>query len=296
MSAPADSLLTYENVSFCYPDGNAGLRDCSLAIRPGLRHALIGGNGAGKTTLFLHANGILKPQAGRVLYAGVPLDYGRDGLRQLRRQVGLVFQNPDQQLFSASVEEDVSFGPLNLDLDPVTVRERTRAALAAVGMGALAARPVHHLSFGQKKRVCIAGVLAMQPRLLILDEPMAGLDPAGRQELLAVFDALQAQGITLLLATHDMDFAYRWADQIHLLRDGQCLASLESAALAGQLETFARAGLPPPGVIELCQALTRLGWLEDDSPPRSLAALVAKLRAARANNRQATDLKGKNHE
>ena len=284
MPPPANTLLAYENVSFRYPDGNAGLRDCSLTIRQGARHALIGCNGAGKTTLFLHANGILQPESGRILYAGAPLDYGRDGLRRLRREVGLVFQNPDQQLFSASVEEDVSFGPLNLDLDPSTVRERTRTALASVGMSAFAKRPVHHLSFGQKKRVCIAGVLAMQPHLMILDEPMAGLDPAGRQALLAVFDTLQQQGITLILATHDMDFAYRWADHIHLLHGGRCLASLESTALADQTDTFAQAGLPPPGVIALYQEMTRLGWLAEETPPRSLAALVEKLRTLKTEN------------
>ncbi|MBP8215921.1 MAG: ABC transporter ATP-binding protein, partial [Propionivibrio sp.] len=205
-------LLEFENVAFRYPDGNVGLDACSLTIGKGSRNALIGTNGAGKTTLFQHANGLLRHQSGAIRYAGQPLDYSRNGLRALRSAVGLVFQNPDQQLFSASAQEDVSFGPLNLGLDMDTVRQRVKAALRAVRMDDYADRPVHNLSFGQKKRVCIAGVLAMEPQLLILDEPMAGLDHAMRQELLAVFDHLHRQGITLLLATHDIDFAYRWAD------------------------------------------------------------------------------------
>lgn len=170
------TLLELQGVSHVYADGSAGLKDCSLALGRGRRHALLGANGAGKTTVLQHLNGLLRPTSGRLLCDGQPFDYGRAGLAQLRRRVGLVFQNPDRQLFSAQVEEDVSFGPLNLGLDAATVRVRVAAALDAVGLRDQARRAVHHLSFGQKKRVCIAGVLAMEPDVLLLDEPMAGLD------------------------------------------------------------------------------------------------------------------------
>ena len=156
-------LLELDTVRFAYPDGSVGLDGCTLAVRRGAREVLIGANGAGKTTLFQLANGLLRPQAGHVRYAGQTLDYGRAGLRELRGKVGLVFQNPDRQLFSASVYEDVSFGPLNLGLDEATVRVRVAEALDAVGMAACADKCVHHLSFGQKKRGSIAGVLAMEP-------------------------------------------------------------------------------------------------------------------------------------
>ncbi len=139
------------------------------------------------------------------------MSYGRDGLRALRQQVGLVFQNPDRQLFSAHVEEDVSFGPLNLGLPDAEVRQRVAESLAAVGMQAHARSPVHHLSFGQKKRVCLAGVLAMRPRLLVLDEPMAGLDLPMQIDLQRLLDALAAQGVTVLVSTHDAAFAAAWA-------------------------------------------------------------------------------------
>ena len=283
-------LLAFDNVSFRYPDGNVGLDGCSLAIRRGSRNALIGANGAGKTTLFQHANGLFRPQSGILRHDGEALDYSRAGLRRLRSEVGLVFQNPDQQLFSASVREDVSFGPLNLGLDVDTVRRRVADALKAVGMEACADRPVHNLSFGQKKRVCIAGVLAMEPRLLILDEPMAGLDHAMRAELLAVLDGLHVRGITLLLATHDIDFAYRWADAIHLMAAGRCIASFAATDLADDPANAAamrQAGIPMPGVIELQRRLAACGCFDEslpDSPPhaRSLAELIERLNAPRA--------------
>ena len=270
-------LLEFERVGFCYPDAAVGLERCSLVIRRGSRNALIGANGAGKTTLFQHANGLLRPQSGEIRYAGKAIDYSRAGLRALRSEVGLVFQNPDQQLFSASVQEDVSFGPLNLGLDMPTVRQRVTAALQAVGMEAFADRPVHNLSFGQKKRVCIAGVLAMEPQLLILDEPMAGLDQAMRQELLEVFDHLHAQGITLLLATHDMDFAYRWADQIHLMAGGRCTATLDAEALAEHTEALIEACLPVPNVIELQRHLAARGLIPVNSTPRTSGELITLL-------------------
>jgi len=270
-------LLEFDGVGFCYPDGNAGLDDCSLRIMRGSRNALIGANGAGKTTLFQNANGLLRPQRGVIRHAGQPIDYSRAGLRRLRSEVGLVFQNPDQQLFSASVREDVSFGPLNLGLDMETARQRVNAALKAVSMERFADRPVHNLSFGQKKRVCIAGVLAMRPQLLILDEPMAGLDHAMRSELLAVLDDLHASGITLLLATHDIDFAYRWADRIHLIAGGRCTAAFDATTLPDNATALAAAGLPVPGLVELHRLLAERKVLPANSAPRSIGDLIALL-------------------
>ena len=154
-------VFELQGVGFRYPDGPQGLHDCSLRLARGRRHALLGANGAGKTTLLQQLNGLLRPSAGQIVFDGQPLDASRAGLRALRQRVGLVFQNPEHQLFSAQVFEDVSYGPLNLGLDEATVRERVRAALADVGLSAHALAPVHQLSFGQKKRVCLAGVLAM---------------------------------------------------------------------------------------------------------------------------------------
>jgi cobalt/nickel transport system ATP-binding protein len=276
MSMP---LFELSQVSYRYPDGSLGLNDCSLAIRRGSRNVLIGANGSGKTTLFQHANALLRPRSGVVHYAGHPVDYSRAGLRELRSKVGMVFQNPDRQLFSASVQEDVSFGPLNLGLDMTTVRQRVTHALQAVGMAAHADKAVHNLSFGQKKRVCIAGVLAMEPELLILDEPMAGLDHAMQAELLIVLDALHARGITLLLATHDIDFAYRWADRIHLMADCRCTASLNAHELGKHAAALAEIGLPLPEIIGLHCALVARGLLPTESAPRCSADLLSMLAA-----------------
>jgi cobalt/nickel transport system ATP-binding protein len=271
------TLLELQNVGFCYPDGGVGLDRCSLTIERGSRNALIGANGSGKTTLFLHCNGLLRPQSGAVRYAGAALDYSRGGLRELRSRVGLVFQNPDNQLFSASVAEDVSFGPVNLGLAPSVVRQRVDDALGAVGMSDYADRPVHNLSFGQKKRVCIAGVLAMEPELLVLDEPMAGLDQRMRTELLAVLDGLHGRGITLLLATHDIDFAYRWAERIHLIDSGACTASLAAAELANADQALSALGLPLPTVVELHRRLCAQGLLPAQPIPRSHGELLEML-------------------
>lgn len=269
-------LLEALSLSHRYADGSLGLDGCSLAIRRGSRNALLGANGSGKTTLLMHCNGLLQPSAGSLRFAGAPLDRSRAGLAALRRRVGLVFQNPDRQLFSASVVEDVSFGPLNLGLDEAKVRGRVAEALAAVGMSEQAGRPVHHLSFGQKKRVCIAGVLAMQPEVLLLDEPMAGLDAAMQHELLAVLDRLAGQGITIVLSTHDVDFAYRWADDIHLLAAGRCLASFAAVELPAQAAMLKQAGQALPAVVALQGALAARG-IAAGTPARSLEALLAQL-------------------
>ena len=275
-------LLELQAVSHVFADGSRGLDDCSLGIRRGSRNALLGANGSGKTTLLLHLNGLLQPSAGCIRIDGCPLDYGRSGLAALRRRVGLVFQNPERQLFSASVFEDVSFGPLNLGLDEAGVRARVAQALAAVGMAEQAERPVHHLSFGQKKRVCIAGVLAMQPELLLLDEPMAGLDPGMQDDLLRVLDDLAARGISIVLATHDVDFAYRWADDIHLLAAGRCTASFAAAELPQQAAALRAAGQPLPAVVALHQALVARGVLPARPVPCGLPQLLALLAAPAA--------------
>jgi cobalt/nickel transport system ATP-binding protein len=273
-------LLELSHISYRYPDGSIGLNDCSLSIARGSRNVLIGANGSGKTTLFQHSNGLLQPQSGVVRYGGKDIDYRRAGLRDLRSKVGMVFQNPDHQLFSASVQEDVSFGPLNLGLDMATVRQRVTAALQAVGMAEHADKAVHNLSFGQKKRVCIAGVLAMEPELLVLDEPMAGLDHAMQNELLAVLDGLHRRGITLLLATHNINFAYRWAERIHLMAGGACTASLNAIELGAHAATLAAVGLPLPEIITLHRGLLGRGLLPAEPMPRSATDLLGLFSAA----------------
>jgi cobalt/nickel transport system ATP-binding protein len=270
-----DAILSLKDVSYRYPDGTSALNDCSLEIRRGMRTAVLGANGAGKTTMFLHLNGILRSSAGDIQWEGKPLDYSRDGMRKLRSRIGLVFQNPDSQLFSASVREDVSFGPMNLGLPKNVVRKRVEDALLVVGMTESADKPVHNLSYGQKKRVCIAGVLAMEPEVLVLDEPMAGLDAAMQEELTVVLERLHLAGMTIIIATHDLDFAYGWADEAIVLRRGRLLAQGNAAEVLLKSEVMTELGSSPI-VAEITRslALTGMAVRVNGYLPRSRSELL----------------------
>ncbi|MFP1624480.1 energy-coupling factor ABC transporter ATP-binding protein [Streptomyces sp. 5K101] len=205
------------DAGFAYEDGPAVLSGVGLALPEGRSTALLGRNGSGKTTLLRLLSGGLRPVTGHVRLDGEPVTYDRAGLTRLRTSVQLVVQDPDDQLFAASVEQDVSFGPMNLGLPEEQVRARVDEALAAMDIVALRDRPTHLLSYGQRKRAAIAGAVAMRPRVLILDEPTAGLDPHGQERLLEVLGTLAANGTTVVMATHDVDLALRWADDAVVL-------------------------------------------------------------------------------
>jgi cobalt/nickel transport system ATP-binding protein len=265
-----------------YYDKFHALKNITMDIPEKRVTAMIGPSGCGKSTLLRIFNRIyaLYPKMdarGEVLLDGENILDPKYPLNRLRSKVGMVFQNPDRQLFSASVREDVSFGPLNLGLDQASVAARVDAALEAVGMSAFAHKPVQNLSFGQKKRACIAGVLAMEPELLVLDDPMAGLDQAMQEELLAVLERLHGQGMTILLATHDIHFAYRWADRIHLMTAGRCTAAFDAGDLPRHEAELAAVGLRLPAVIGLQRALVERGILPADLPTHSCTALLALL-------------------
>lgn len=270
-----DNILELQDVCFRYPDGSRGLEHCSLSIHSGSRTAVLGANGSGKTTLFLHLNGILRPQSGALLCGGNPLNYSRQGLHDLRSRIGLVFQNPDSQLFSASVREDVSFGPLNQGINKQTVCERVEEALCSVDMIDCADKPVHNLSYGQKKRVCIAGVLAMRPEIMILDEPMSGLDKAMQNDLELLLHRLHEGGITIVLSTHDTAFAFRWADRFLMLEKGACAASCSASQLVEVMEHIESLGLGIPEVLQLYRTLIAEGVLPTGGYlPRSISELT----------------------
>jgi cobalt/nickel transport system ATP-binding protein len=220
----SEAILTLRNVTFTYPGAVTALKNLSVTFARGQRTAVMGRNGSGKTSLFALLNGLQRPQSGAIRFAEKTLSYDRGSLHKLRQAVGMVFQDPDHQLFSASLYEDVSFGPMNLGLPEAEVRSRVDRALELLGLTALLERPVHDLSFGQKKRACIAGILAMQPEVIVLDEPFAGLDTVMTRDLIATLDDLGREGVTLIVATHDVDFARNWADEIIVLREGELLA------------------------------------------------------------------------
>jgi cobalt/nickel transport system ATP-binding protein len=237
------ALLEFDDLHYTFP-GSAipALRGASLSIAIGQRIALIGRNGAGKSTLLLHANGILRPAAGQVRLEGAPLEYTRRGLLRVRRQVGLVFQNPDDQLFSASVLQDISFGPMNLGLSITEVRRRVAEAADLCGISNLLDRPTHALSGGQKSLVALAGVLAMAPRVLLVDETTSGLDPWMRHQILAIFDRLVEQGVTVLLATHDLTVARQWADTVVVMHEGRVIASAPPVQVFADPDLWALVG------------------------------------------------------
>ena len=208
-----------ERLSFAYPDGQSALRDVSLSVAPGEKVALLGPNGAGKSTLILHLNGILRTQTGKVCVAG--LEVTEKTLGRVRAAVGLVFQNPDDQLFSPTVFEDVAFGPIYQGLREADVRVRVGEALQAVRMGEYKDRVSHHLSTGEKKRIAIATVLSMQPEILVLDEPTAGLDPRARRGLINLIRELPQ---TMLVATHDIRMVMELFKRSVIMDGGEIVA------------------------------------------------------------------------
>ncbi|RXK88253.1 ATP-binding cassette domain-containing protein [Chlorobaculum sp. 24CR] len=254
MASPA--ILRTEALRCVWPDGTVALDGVALSIRTGEVTALLGGNGAGKSSLLLSFNGILKPRAGRVLLRDEPLDYSSRGLKSLRQEVGIVFQNPDAQLFASSVYEDISFGLCNLGLPEPEARRRVEAAMELVGVAELARKPVHHLSFGQKKRVALAGVLAMEPSVLLLDEPTAGLDPKGADEIMRFIRELQrSSAMTVVVATHDIEMVPLFCDRACVLDRGRVLFEGEVASMFEQRDLVRRAGLRLPRIAHLLEIL-----------------------------------------
>ena len=212
-------IVEVKNLNHTYPDGTVALRDVSFRIVHGESVAIIGANGAGKSTLLQHLNGYLAPTGGEVRIGDFPLT--KATLPEIRRAVGMVFQDPDDQLFMPTVRDDVAFGPANLGLRGAELEARVAEALAAVGMAAYADRPPHHLSFGQRRRVAVATVLAMRPEILVLDEPSSNLDPASRRELAEIILGLD---VTVLMVTHDLPYALQLCERSVILAQGRIVA------------------------------------------------------------------------
>jgi cobalt/nickel transport system ATP-binding protein len=239
VTAPPSLLV--EDLAYAYPDGHQALYGVDLRIERGDRVALLGPNGAGKTTLVLHLNGILRAGRGRVTVGGLPVD--KPALQEIRRRVGVVFQDPDDQLFMPTVGEDVAFGPRNLGLPEAEIAARVAEALEQVGMSGYENRPPHHLSFGQRRRVAVATVLSMHPEILVLDEPSSNLDPAGRRELAEV---LQALPVTLLMVTHDLPYALQLCPRSVILDEGVVVADGETRELLADPDLLSRHRLELP--------------------------------------------------
>lgn len=251
--------LSTENLSFTYPDGTQALKNINIEIEKGEKVAIIGPNGAGKSTLFSHFNGLTEPTSGCVKIEDKPISFEKDELLKVRQKVGIVFQDPNDQLFAPTVKEDISFGPMNLGLSYDEVEKRVEDALKMVGMENYEDKTPHHLSGGQQKRIAIAGIIAMKPELMILDEPTAGLDPDGVEKVLNIMNQLNEEGMTLIISSHDIDMISKYADKIFVLYNGEIIESGNKNKIFSDMELLKKAHLRTPITTEILYNLKESG-------------------------------------
>ena len=259
-------------LSYSYHDGTRALQNIDLSINKGKKTAILGSNGSGKTTLLYHFNGTFLPQEGSITIMGAPVS--KNTLRQIRQKVGLLFDNPDNQLISTTVLNDVAFGPRNLKLDQGEVLKRVTRALKMVDIAELQEKSPHNLSLGQKKKAAIAGLLAMEPDIMVCDEPFSGLDSNAMGQLTTILDKLVARGCTLIFSTHDVDLAYAWADEVVILKEGKILSAGDTALLADR-KIMATALLSVPLLVEM--------FKNCDESPRNAAEAFFLLAANNGN-------------
>ena len=279
MKREEDWVIEALGVSYTY-DGNdeRALDGLNLKIRRGTKVAFMGGNGSGKSTFFLCLNGIRRPDTGKICIDGEAIEYTRKGLLNVRGRVGIVFQEPDDQLFSASVYEEISFGILNLGADEETARREVESVIKELEITPFQDRPAHALSGGQKKQVAIADILVMHPEVMILDEPAAALDPKHTKKVQQIVDHLTEKGITVLMATHDIDYAYAWADEIILMHEGKVIRQGIPFDVCSDRAALKTASLEVPAVLRIHQRLKEKGLIPEDAvPPGSVDELVESL-------------------
>ena len=275
-----DPAIQFIDVRYAYPGGPLSLTGVSFSLAQGSKVALVGPNGAGKTTLLLMCNGILRPDEGEVRVLGKPLAYDRSSLREIRKKVGFVFQNSENQIFAPTVYQDVAFGPVNLGLPQDQVQRVVRHAIFSVGLSGYEKRPPHHLSGGEKKRVAIAGVLSMDPEVLVFDEPTSSLDPATAAEIMDLLDELNAQGRTIIISTHDVQLAYSWADEVVLLSAGSVLHQGSPESVFTNYPLMDRARLTIPPILELFLMLQERNISISRTPPAGVLEMTHLLEQA----------------
>ena len=280
----SDYILETEDLVYSYNSRQTrpSLDHVSIKIKRGVKTVILGANGAGKSTLFYHFNGVFKPKEGKVLYEGKPLEYTDDFLVGHRDDIAVVVQNPDAQIFSATVEEDVAFGPMNMGLEHDEIEKRICESLMKVGMLEYRSRPTVQLSYGQRKRVAIAGALACNPKVLILDEPTAGLDPQMSLEVLELVDQLCAEGTTAIISTHDVDLAYTWAEEAHVLRNGELIFSGVPEDFFEDKDQVALTGLTQPHTFSINSQVERIRGNPEAPYPRTNSQLLSKMLPADA--------------
>lgn len=267
----SDYLLEFQNVCYSYPMAEVPtINGLSFRLPTGKNTAVIGQNGCGKSTLFLLADGLCQPQSGVISLDKTPLTFNRQALNRWRQRIGLVFQDPEQQLVAPTVAADISYGLCNQGLPEAEIASKVTQTLADFKLEALAMTPLQHLSLGQKKRVSIAGVMVLQPELLLLDEPTAYLDPIQTRNLLTELASIAKLGTTLLVATHDLDFVYQWADWVLVMHEGRLLIEGETLEVFDRLKTMPEFELGMPLLWEMWQILAPQ-LPHSPTAPRSLA-------------------------
>ncbi len=271
-------ILEARDLKYVYPDGTVAVQDLNLEIKKGKKVAFVGQNGSGKSTLFLLLNGTLKPAQGDVLFHGVPFKYDSKSLRDIRKSIGIVFQNSDDQIFAPTVYQDVAFGPANLGYSKERVDACVQKALEQVGLSRLKDKPPHHLSGGQKKRVAIAGIMAMEPEVIILDEPLSNLDPIGADEIMDLLNEFNQFGSTIIISTHDVDLAYRWSDYVFLLSNSKIIGQGTPAEVFKEPELLKKAGLRQPTTLEIYHEIERRGLASGGNSPKTIPELVNTLK------------------
>jgi len=271
-------ILETRGLKYTYPDGTVAVQDLNIEIMKGKKIAFVGQNGSGKSTLFLLLNGTFKPNQGEILFHGVPFKYDSKSLREIRKSVGIVFQNSDDQIFAPTVFQDVAFGPANLGYSKERVDTCVLRALEQVGLSRFKDKPPHHLSGGQKKRVAIAGVMAMEPEVIILDEPLSNLDPVGADEIMDLINEFNHFGSTIIISTHDVDLAYRWSDYVFLLSNSKIIGQGTPAEVFKESELLKKAGLRQPTTLEIYHEIERRGLAYGRSSPKTIPELVNTLK------------------
>lgn len=264
-------LLETKHLKYTYPTGEKALNGVDIKIYQGERLAILGSNGAGKSTFFLNLNGVLVPEEGEILYRGMKIGCSKMDLEELRAHTGIVFQDADTQIIAPTVEKEVSFGPMNLDIELDEVRERVEEALVKMEISEFRKRPPHYLSGGEKKRVTIADIIAMRPEIFIFDEPTAALDPLGAQMLEETLKTLTHDDVTIVISTHLVDFAWRWADRIVVFDRGKIVAEGDPLKIFRDRRLLKETRLSQPVLISITEALIRAGiFPESVDFPRDL--------------------------
>ncbi|MDO5861457.1 MAG: ABC transporter ATP-binding protein [Thermoplasmata archaeon] len=272
------NIIELKDVTYYYEGSKKpSLDNVSLGVRKGARTVILGANGAGKSTLFYHFNGVVEPAKGTVLFDGQPISYKRRKLRELRSRIGVVLQNPDDQVFGQTVETDIAYGPTNIDLPKEEVDARVEEALFLTGLTEFRDKNTLQLSYGQRKRLALAGALAMRPEVLVLDEPTAGLDPQMAQDFMELAEQLHHNGTDVIISTHDVDLAYTWAEDIHVLREGTLVYSGDPDGFYGDDRCVFTSGVMQPSIFTINRGYCAMRGIDEAPRPRTESQFVSKV-------------------